>query len=240
MLEHIITSNIMKHMEQHSILTDAQHGFRKHRSCESQLVITIQDLAKSIDDRRQTDLILLDFSKAFDKVPHKRLVHKLEHYGVRGSLHKWISDFLHQRTQQVVLDGSKSSVAPVQSGVPQGGVLGPTLFLMYINDLPDYLQNNSTVRLFADDCVLYRNISIEEDAVVLQEDMEALQAWEKDWLMEFHPHKCQVIHITNKTKPLKHLYNIHGHILEEVESAKYLGVNIHHKLSWNTHINQVA
>ena len=153
---------------------------------------------------------------------------------------KWISDFLHQRTQQVVLEGSKSKVAPVQSGVPQGSVLGPTLFLLYINDLPNYLQNNSSVRLSADDCVLYRNINKEEDAMALQEDLEALQSWERDWLMEFHPNKCQVLHITTKTKPLKHQYNIHGHILEEAESAKYLGVNIHHKLSWNTHINQVV
>ena len=240
LLEHIITSSIMKHLEEHQILTDAQHGFRKHRSCETQLVITIQDIAKTVDDKGQTDVVLLDFSKAFDKVPHKRLMHKLHHYGIRGSVHKWISDFLHEREQHVVLDGGKSTKAPVQSGVPQGSVLGPTLFLLYINDLPNYLANNSSVRLFADDCVLYRTINDREDAKLLQEDLEALQEWEKDWLMEFHPQKCQILHITNKRQALRQPYNIHGHILEEVESAKYLGVNIHHKLNWNTHINQVV
>ena len=240
MLEHIITSTIMGHLEKHNILTDAQHGFRKHRSCESQLITTIQDLAKSVDDRGQTDVVLLDFSKAFDKVPHKRLMQKLQYFGVRGNIHRWISDFLHERTQTVVLENSRSKTAPVQSGVPQGSVLGPLLFLLYINDLPDYIHNNSTVRLFADDCVLYRPINTSEDTTKLQEDLEALQLWEKDWLMEFHPQKCQVLHITNKKNPLKQPYNIHGHVLEIVETAKYLGVNIHNRLNWNYHINQVA
>ena len=240
MLEHIITSNIMRHLEQHGILTDAQHGFRKQRSCETQLIITLQDLAKTVDDRGQSDVVLLDFSKAFDKVPHKRLMHKLQHYGIRSNLHSWISDFLRDRTQAVVLENGRSDTAPVQSGVPQGSVLGPTLFLLYINDLPDYIVNGSSVRLFADDCVLYRRINRPEDAILLQEDLEALQEWEKDWLMEFHPQKCQILHITNKRQPIRQPYKIHGHILEEVESAKYLGVNIHNKLSWNTHINQVV
>ena len=240
MLEHVITSNIRRHLDQHEVLTDAQHGFRKHRSCETQLIITLQDLAKSVDDKGQADVILLGFSKAFDKVPHKRLMHKLHHYGIRGNLHSWISDFLHERTQQVVLENGKSNIAPVQSGVPQGSVLGPTLFLLYINDLPNYLVNNSSARLFADDCVLYRRINNNRDAELLQEDLEALQTWERDWLMEFHPQKCQVLHITNKRQPVKQSYTIHGHVLEEVESAKYLGVNIHHKLSWNTHISQVV
>ena len=240
MLEHVITSSIMKHLEVHNILTDAQHGFRKSRSCESQLIITLQDLAKTVDDKGQTDVVLLDFSKAFDNVPHKRLLHKLDHYGVRGNLHRWISDFLGGREQQVVLDGSKSRSAPVLSGVPQGSVLGPLLFLLYIKDLPDYITNNSTVRLFADDCVLYRKIDSPDDSALLQRDLEALQAWEKDWPMEFHPQKCQILHITNKRHPIQQPYNIHGHILEVVETAKYLGVNIHRTLTWNTHISQVV
>ena len=167
-------------------------------------------------------------------------MHKLQHYGIRSNLHSWISDFLRDRTQAVVLENGRSDTASVLSGVPQGSVLGPTLFLLYINDLPDYIVNGSSVRLFADDCVLYRRINRPEDAILLQEDLEALQEWEKDWLMEFHPQKCQILHITNKRQPIRQPYKIHGHILEEVESAKYLGVNIHNKLSWNTHINQVV
>jgi hypothetical protein len=168
MLEHVITSTIMRHLEQHHILTDVQHGFRRQRSCESQLIITIQDIARAMDDKKQTDVILLDFSKAFDKVPHKRPMKKLHHYGIRNSTHKWISDFLNNRDQSVVLEGGRSESAPVESGVPQGSVLGPTLFLLYINDLPSYLVRDSKVRLFADDCVLYRYIENDSDCKDLQ------------------------------------------------------------------------
>ena len=239
-LEHIVLSNVMTYLEDHNVLSDAQHGFRKKRSCVSQLVLAVQDLAKAIDDREQLDMVLLDFSKAFDKVPHGRLLHKLQFYGIRGHTHQWVSDFLNNRTQQVVLEGSISNTSHVTSGVPQGSVIGPMLFLLFINDLPEYLSPNSTVRLFADDCMLYHNIKIEEDALHLQEDIDALQRWESDWLMEFNPHKCQVLHVTNKRKPITKSYSIHGQILDSKSTAKYLGVELHKNLSWNHHINQVA
>ena len=225
-MEHIISSNLMSHLEDSRILTDAQYGFRKKRSCETQLLNTVNNLAKSLDDKSQVDTILLDFSKAFDKVPHQRLLYKLQYYGVRGYTHKWIADFLNERTQRVVLDGCSSDFATVDSGVPKGSVLGPVLFLAYINDLPEYLTNGSSANLFADDSILYRSISNTDDARKLQQDLENLQTWEKDWQMEFHPKKCQVLNITNKKKPVKFTYTIHGHVLETVKSAKYLGVNI--------------
>ena len=133
----------------------------------------------------------------------------------------------------------KSTTAPVHSGVPQGSVLGPLLFLLYINDLPDVVSEGSTTRLFADDCALYRDIKTTEDARKLQDDLEQLQKWERDWLMEFHPKKCHVINITSKRNIIIHKYNIHGHTLEVVDSAKYLGLNIHKSLKWNDHINQM-
>ena len=116
---HKATSQIMDHFDRWNILTDKQHGFRRRRSYESQLIITIDALAKSLDKGEQVDVILLDFSKAFDKVPHHRLLHKLDYYGVRGNTWKWVHDFLSKKTQKVVLDGVTSSCADVISEVPQ-------------------------------------------------------------------------------------------------------------------------
>ena len=120
LMEHVISSSMMRHLDDNGILTDTQHGFRKHRSCESQLISTIHDLAKGIEDRKQTDVVLLDFSKAFDKVPHLRLLQKLDHYGIRGDTRRWIAQFLQGRDQKVLLNGQHSTSAPVHSRRPTG------------------------------------------------------------------------------------------------------------------------
>ena len=121
----------------------------------------------------------IDFVKAFDKVLHRRLLYNLDYYGIRGSTHKWINSWLSGRTQQVVLDGQASDPVPVLSDVPRGPVLGPILFLIFISDLPDNIR--SSVCLFADDCVLYRNIYSIQDCLTLQEDLTSLGQWEADW-----------------------------------------------------------
>jgi len=236
-LEHIICSHIMKHLDLHKLLSNNQHGFRRKRSCESQLIITIQDLALNTDSKYQTDAILLDFSKAFDKVPKERLLMKLQAQGIKGSTLTWIRDFLSGRSQQVAVDGCLSTSAPVLSGVPQGSVLGPLLFLAYINDLPDAVH--STARLFADDTLLYRKIESIADTQVLQSDLASLENWEHDWQMSFNPSKCEVIHITTKTPRniIKTTYHLHNQPLMISEAGKYLGIQITPKLSWNKHID---
>ena len=166
---------------------------------------------RTLEEGGQIDCIMLDFSKAFDKVPHKRLLHKLHYYGVRGETLNWIQAFLSSRTQTVLVNGKQSKQAPVLSGVPQGTVLGPLLFLAYINDMPECVS--SDLRLFADDSLLYRRIKSAEYATILQQDLDKLQEWESKWLMQFHPEKCFTLRVTNKTKPLKSNYTIHGHTL---------------------------
>ena len=238
LLEHIVHSQVMDHLDEKSILSDNQHGFRSKRSCETQLVSTINGLAQSLGERGQVDIILLDFSKAFDKVPHQRLAHKSNFYGIRGITLQWITDFLTDRTQQVLLEGHKSSTAPVLSGVPQGTVLGPLLFLLYINDLPE--RTTSDARLFADDCLLYRPVTAKADTDTLQRDLDALISLEEDLQMAFHPEKCVVIQVTNKRNPITANYTIHGHSLDVVDSSKYLGVTISKDLRWDNHINNVT
>ena len=239
-LEHIVFSHTMKHLTHHNILCDNQHGFLKFRSCESQLVITLNDLLKNLDNCEQTDVILLDFAKAFDKVNHSSLVKKLDHYGIRNSLLSWITCFLSDRTQHVIMDGSLSSPASVQSGVPQGTVLGPLLFLIYINDLPQYVSPGTETRLFADDSALYRKISTSEDHQILQRDLEGLQKWEDMWSMQFHPDKCQLLRISKKKSPSEFTYSIHNTDISITSNAKYLGVTINNKLSWNRHISIIC
>ena len=140
-LEHIICSHMLKHFEKYGILTTLNHGFRSGYSTETQLLVTTHDLLQSNDARVQVDIAILDFSKAFDTVPHDKFIHKLDAHGIKASLHKWLSSFLQDRQMNVVVEGEHSESAPVESCVPQGTVLDPLMFLCHINDLPDTSQN---------------------------------------------------------------------------------------------------
>ena len=236
--EHIIVSNTMKHLEHHKILTDCQHGFRARRSCETQLVTLCHELADSLDKNKQTDMVILDFSKAFDRVSHQRLLIKLRHYGIQGTTFQWIQSFLSSRNQQVVVDGATSDKVPVISGVPQGTVLGPLLFLLFINDLPACVE--SKTRLFADDCIIYRTVKTIKDCQELQNDLFKLTDLEQKWGMLFHPDKCNSMQVTRSRNPLTFKYSLKGQDLEAVNTAKYLGVDLSNNLSWNSHIDRTA
>jgi hypothetical protein len=180
----------------------------------------------------------MDFAKAFDKVSHRRLLYKLKYYGIQTHTLNWIRAFLTDRTQTVVIDGVTSNTVAVTSCVPQGTVLCPILFLLCINDFPEYLTH-SKLRLFADDSIIYKEITCQDDCKKLQSDLDAAARWEADWLMAFHPDKCTVLTITQKKTPFKHDYILHNHILEPVTTAKYLGVTLQSNLNWNTHIDNI-
>ena len=228
-LEHILHSNIMKHLENNNTLTDLQHGFREHRSCKTQLIKTVNELAKSINQGEQIDSILLDFNKAFDKVCHRKLLLKLEHYDVRGRNLQWIKKFLEDRTQKVAVAWVTSSVSAVTRGVPPGTLLRKLLFLIYINDMPSTVS--STIGLFAGDAYIYRSIKNIGNCEIFQEDLQNLIQWEQSWSVEFHAGKCKVLRITNKRKVIKYCYLLHNVVLKEVSNAKCLGVTMNTRLS---------
>ena len=238
LLEHVLASNIMLHLETHNILKDCQHGFRSKRSCETQLIEFIDQIHQNLAARQRVDAIVMDFSKAFDKVSHTRILLKMDRYGISNQATNWTRSFLTGRLQRVVVEGESSHNAPVTSGVPQGSVLGPLLFLIYINDLPDCVRSH--VRLFADDTIVYRFIKSRNDELTLQQDLKALEAWEQLWLMEFHPKKCVLLPISKGKCSPPPDYHLHGHCLEKVDSAKYLGVTLSKDLKWKEHIESTT
>ena len=166
-------------------------------------------------------MVILDFSKAFDTVPHNKLLHKLDHFGIQGPIHKWLTNFLTQRKKRLVLEGVASGESAVDSGIPQGTVLGPLLFLCHINDLQEAVK--SKVRLFADDCLLYRNINTPQDHITLQEDLRYLEDWAKKWGMRFNAQKCYILSSRSKST---HMYSLNGVFLKQMQQHPYLGVVI--------------
>ena len=221
-LESLIRDEMMHHLTTNDLLSDDQHVFRPKRSCSTQLLESIDNWSKLLEDSKPVDVVYLDFKKAFDTIPHKRLLNKLRSYGISGKLLAWIESFLSERRQQVTLGGHRSNLVPVVSGVPQGSVLGPLLFLLFVNDLPDAVD--FPIKLFADDAKLFSGVSAERDAVALQADLDALMVWSDSWQMAFNEDKCKVMHIGARNRISS--FHMRGHLLESVEVERDLGVQI--------------
>ena len=236
LLEKIIRNSIVDFMSEYSLLSEFQFGFVKGRSTSLQLLKILNDWTESIENGKFSDCIYLDYQKAFDTVPHQRLLSKMKSYNISSNIIEWTKHYLSNRTQYVELNGVKSESRNVVSGIPQGSVLGPLLFLIYINDLPDNVK--STIYMYADDTKVYREIDSDTDVQTLQEDLRIMSEWSNKWLLKFHPQKCTSIAIGNEN--MVHSYELpseHGvHQIEQVQEIKDIGVTVDSLLSFKQHI----
>jgi hypothetical protein len=247
--ERVLRTRIVQYLEDNYILSSNQHGFRKGRSCLTQLLNHYDNILKNLNNGSETDVIYLDFAKAFDKVDHKLLLKKVRFYGIKGQVYDWIKEFLTGRTQVVTVDGHHSLPGFVISGVPQGTVLGPILFLIHINDLKEAVAK-AKASSFADDTRLAMLIAFIADVLALQKDLDNVVQWSRNNNMKLHEGKFELLsYSTNSSKLLKELpftsgfteYSTpSGFVIEPKPVVKDLGVYLSSDYSWTPHITQMV
>ena len=235
-MEKIVRKEIVDHLERNEVISDVQHGFVQGKSCQTQLLTVIEEWTKWMEERKPFDCLYFDYRKAFDSVPHMRLVRKIESCGITGQVQRWIKSFLQGRRQRVRVGEAVSGWKKVTSGIPQGSVLGPTLFVLFINDLPQVVE--SRVALFADDTKVFREIQSDEDREKLQQDIDELLIWSKKWQLPFDESKCKVMHYGKTNR--KADYNLGGVQIVEVSEEKDLGVTFDQQLSFGTNASKVV
>ena len=236
MLESIIKDEIAEHLDSSNRIGPSQHGFTKGKSCLTNLLEFFEDVTRKMDKGEPVDVVYLDFQKAFDKVPHRRLVGKIRAHGIGGRVLTWIEKWLADRKQRVGINGSLSEWQAVTSGVPQGSVLGPQLFTIYINDLDEGIQSN--ISKFADDTKLGGSVNCEEDAMRMQGDLDRLGEWADAWQMKFNADKCEVIHFGSKNR--KADYYLNGVKLGKGEVQRDLGVLVHQSMKVSMQVQQAV
>ena len=223
--ETFIKNSLNNHLINNNLLSDHQFGFVSGRSTITQLLVTLNDWLFNLDNELPTDAAYMDFRKAFDTVPHQRLLNKLKGYNINGPILNWISSFLSERYQFVKINNSQSSRLKVTSGVPQGSVLGPTLFIYFINDLPN-MSYNSSVKIFADDTKVYNEIKNPNDVQQLQNSIDEMYEWTQKWLLKFNKDKCKIVHLGKNNKKYDYFIGTGEESikLEESDLEKDLGV----------------
>ena len=239
LFEKILRAKIVIYIEDNNILTSKQHGFRPHRSCLTQLLVHIDNILYIVGNDSNADVIYLDFAKAFDKVDHKILLHKLQNIGIQGKIYNWIKNFLKDRKQKVIVDGEASEPETVKSGVPQGTVLGPILFLLFINDITEAIKY-ANIQLFADDAKISLEIKNTEDHRKLQSDVESAIMWSLLNNMELNKDKFKLIQY-GSNQELKQDYTISTeNTLKKSTELKDLGVTVSEDLAWQKHITRIT
>uniref|UniRef100_A0A8C3H706 Reverse transcriptase domain-containing protein n=1 Tax=Chrysemys picta bellii TaxID=8478 RepID=A0A8C3H706_CHRPI len=230
LVETIVKDKIVRHIEKHKLLSNSQHGFCKGKSCLTNLLEFFEGVNKLVDKGDPVDIVYLDFQKAFDKVPHQRLLCKLSCHGIKGKVLSWIENWLKDREQRVGINDKFSEWRGVTSGVPQGSVLGPILFILFINDLEKGV--NSEVAKFADDTKLLKIVKSKADCEELQKDLTKLSDWATKWQMKFNVDKCKVMHIGKNNS--NYTYNMMGANLATTSQEKDLGVIVDSSLKMST------
>ena len=238
-MEKIIKNKLCQHLVAKNLLSPHQYGFVPGRSTNSQLLVTLNDWQKSLDSGTPIDIAYMDFKKAFDSVPHERLLFKLSKYGISGNLLSWIKDFLSCRTQYVKINDSKSACNNITSGVPQGSVLGPMLFIYFINDLPEICT--VTTKIFADDTKAYTQIKSEEDHINLQNTIDNMHNWTEEWQLKFNETKCKILHQGDNNPQRSYFIGSEDSRieLEKTVIEKDLGVHGDPTLSFDSHIETI-
>jgi hypothetical protein len=225
-------------MKANKLFSNKQYGFIEGRSTALQLLEVIDKWSEALDEGLDIDCICADFQKAFDKVPHKRLIKKIENYGIANPILSWIEDFLSRRYQRVSIEGEISNRMEDTSGIPQGSVLGSMLFGLYTNDLPDAVE--SEAYLFADDTNIFRSINSIDDQQILQNDLIKLENWSDKCLLKFHPEKCKHMNMHRTPKEEEVKYNLLGQEISKVKDEKDIGVLIDDELSFDKHICEMV
>lgn len=236
--EHVIVSNINRHLQQHNLISDSQHGFRSGHSTETQLLVTLDTWTRELEAGHTVDIIFVDFAKAFDSVPHERLLAKLWSLGIRGDTLAWIKSFLQGRQQRVVINGTASPWHLVTSGVPQGSVIGPQLFCAFVNDIPSTISTATVDALFADDLILHRTILQNDDTTFLQKDLDSLSSWSTSWQLGINEKKTLHMRLGPSNTPT--IYMLNGTPITTVTEVVHLGVLIKNDLKWDGHISRVV
>jgi len=237
-METVIKDEMLSFLLKHNKITKQQHGFLSKRSTVTQLLECVNDWSLALNYKQSVDCIYIDFAKAFDSVVHSKLCAKLAAIGIKGKLLNWIVSFLSCRTQQVKVGGQLSSTVNVISGVPQGSVLGPLLFLVYINDLVDVFDSKLEVKLFADDVKIYIVLDNIASFTLMQDGLNKLAIWADLWQLTISIPKCSVLHLGTSISP--HNYNINNNVLPNTNSILDLGVTIDCHLRFNLHINNIV